>query len=77
MVESARKAVRVGEKEHNECVVVKAVVRRKEAVWKEFLIASDEETKERHMEAYREEKRKVKRCMYQNKKKVNEQFGRM
>ena len=28
------------------------------------------------MEAYREEKRKVKRCIYQSKEKVNEQFGR-
>ena len=27
-------------------------------------------------EAYREERRKVKGCIYQNKKKVNEQFGR-
>ena len=28
------------------------------------------------MEAYREEKRKLKRCIIQSKKKVNEQFGR-
>ena len=28
------------------------------------------------MKAYREEKRKVKRCIIQCKKKVNEQFGR-
>ena len=28
------------------------------------------------MEAYKEEKRKIKRCIYQGKKKVNEQFGR-
>ena len=28
------------------------------------------------MEAYREEKRKVKRCILQSKEKVNEQFGR-
>ena len=32
--------------------------------------------KERYMEAYREEKRKVKRYIYQSKKKVNEQVGR-
>ena len=38
--------------------------------------ARDEETKERCMEVYREEKRKVKSCIYQSKKKVNEQFGR-
>ena len=46
---------------------VKAAVWRKEATWKELLAASDEETKERCMEAYREEKkekRKVKRCIY-------------
>ena len=28
------------------------------------------------METYREEKRKVKRCIYQNKNKVNRQFRR-
>ena len=38
--------------------------------------ASYEETKERFMEAYREEKRIVKKCIIQSKKKVNEQFGR-
>ena len=37
---------------------VKAAVRRKEE-----LAASNEETKERCMEVYREEKRKVKRCI--------------
>ena len=40
------------------------------------MAASDEESKERCMETYREEKRKVKRCIYQSKMKVNEQFGR-
>ena len=39
------------------------------------MAASDEETKERCMEVYREEK-KVKRCIIHSKKKVNEQFGR-
>ena len=48
---------------------IKAAVRRKEAPWKEVLAASDEEAKERCMEAYREEKRKVKRCIIQSKKK--------
>ena len=38
--------------------------------------ASDEETKERCMEVYRGEKKKVKRFIYQCKKKVNEQFAR-
>ena len=28
------------------------------------------------MEVYREEKRKAKRCIYQSKEKLNEQFGR-
>ena len=55
---------------------VKAKARRKENAWKEVLGASDEEAKERCIEAYREEKRKIKRCIYQSKKKVDEQFGR-
>ena len=37
----------------------KAAVRRKAAAWKEVLAASYEEAKERCMEVYREEKRKV------------------
>ena len=41
-----------------------------------MLAASDEEAKERCMEVYRKEKRKVKGHIYQSKKKVNEQFGR-
>ena len=73
MVESAREvcgSVRMGERTqsvwwNNE---VKSAVRRKEAVWKEVLAPSDEEEKERCMEAYREKKRKVKRCIYQSKK---------
>ena len=51
---------------------IKAAVRRKG-----FLAASDEETEERCMEVYREEKRKVKRCVIHSKKKVIEQFGSM
>ena len=39
-----------------------------------MLANNDEEAKERCMEAYREEIRKVKRCIYQSKKKINEQF---
>ena len=38
------------------------------------MVASYEKTKERCMEVYREEKREVKRCIMQRKKKVNEQF---
>ena len=55
---------------------IKPAVRRKEAAWKGVLAAIDKETKERCMEAYREEKRKVIRCIFQRKKKVNEHFGR-
>ena len=38
---------------------IKAAIRRNEAAWK-VLAASDEEAKERYTEAYREEKRKEK-----------------
>ena len=55
---------------------IKVSVRRKEEAWKRVLAASEEENKERFLEAYREEKRKIKRCIIQSKKKVNEQFGR-
>ena len=55
---------------------VKAVVKRMEDAWKQVLGARDEAAKERCIDMYREEKRKVKRCIYQSKKKVNEQFGR-
>ena len=54
---------------------VKVSVRRKKNTWK-VLTASDEKKKERCMEAYREEKRKVKKYIIQRKKKVNEHFGK-
>ena len=38
--------------------------------------ARDEDVKERCLEVYKEEKRKVKRCIYQRKKEVREQFRR-
>ena len=41
-----------------------------------MLGARDEDAKQRCMEAYTEEKRKVRRCIYQKKKKVNGHFGR-
>ena len=47
---------------------VKSAIRRKEAAWKDVLAASNEKAKERCMEPYREEKRKVKMCIYQRKK---------
>ena len=38
----------------------------------------DQDAKEGDMKVYEEEKRKVKKCIYQKKKKVNgQQFGRM
>ena len=74
MVESAREvcsSVRVGEKNPKRVWwnvdEVKVAVRRKEAAWKKMLAASDEESKERCMETYREEKRKVKMCIIQSK----------
>ena len=54
---------------------VKAAVKGKKVAWKEVLEARDEEAKERCMEAYKQ-KRKVKRCICQSKKELNEQFGR-
>ena len=74
MLNSAREvcgSVRVGRKTPKSMQwndEIKAAVIRKEAAWKGVLAASDEETKERCMEAYREEKRKAKRCIIQRKK---------
>ena len=74
MVESSREifgSVKMGVKNpksvwwNNE---VKDTVRRKE-----LLAACSEEAKERYMEPYREEKRKFS-CIYQSKKKVNEEL---
>ena len=48
--------------------MVKAVVKRKEDVCKEVLGASDVDARERCLEVYKEVKRKVKSCIYQNKK---------
>ena len=48
---------------------IKSAVMRKEAARKIVLATSDEETKEGYMEAYREEKREVKGCIIQSKKK--------
>ena len=53
---------------------IKDAVRIKEAACKGVLEATDEETKERCIEAHREEKRKVKSCIIRSKKKVNKQF---
>ena len=62
MVENTREvcsSVRVGEKNPKSLwwnKKMKAAVRRKGVAWKEVLAANDEDTKERCMEAYREEK---------------------
>ena len=53
---------------------VKAAVKRKADAWKDVLGARDEDARERCLEDYKEEKRKVKRCIYQSKKEVQEQF---
>ena len=55
---------------------VKGMVKRKEDVWREVLEARDEDAREMYLEVYKEKKRKVKRCNYQSKEKVQEQFGR-
>ena len=56
---------------------VRAVVKRKETAWKEVLEARDEEAKERCLKVDKEEKKKLKKCIYQSKEEVNEQFGKM
>ena len=43
---------------------------------KELLGARDEDARERCLEVYKEEKRKVKKFIYQSKEEVQEQFGR-
>ena len=78
MVEIAREvcgSVRVEEKNSKSVWWIddiKAEVRRKEAALKDVLASSDEEAEERCMEEYKEEKKKVKRCIYHSEKKVNE-----
>ena len=52
--------------------MVNVASERKEVVWREILGAKDEIAKERYMEVYKEGKRKVKMCIYQNKTEVNE-----
>ena len=43
---------------------------------KEVLGVRDEDARERCLEVHKEKKRKVKRCIYQGKKEVQEQCGR-
>ena len=49
--------------------MVKTAVERKEAAWKEVLGDRDKIPKETCMDVYKGEKRKVKRCIYQSKKR--------
>ena len=48
--------------------MVKAEVKRRKTAWKEILGVRDEVAKERCVEAYKEEKKKVKGCIYQRKR---------
>ena len=52
------------------------MVKRKGTAWKEVLRARDENAKQRCLDVYKKEKRKVKRCIYQSKKEIQEQFRR-
>ena len=60
--------------EPKECVVERSG--KSLDTWKELLGARDEDARERCLEVYKEEKRKVKRCIYQSKKEIQEQLGR-
>ena len=78
MVESARElfgSVRVGGGNPKSVWwndQVKAAVKRKEDAWKEVLGARDEDARERYLEVYKTEKRKVKRSIYTSKEEVQE-----
>ena len=82
MVDSTREvcgSMRLGEKDLKKVWQndkAKDAVERKEAAQEEVLGVRDEIAKDRCMEVYKKEKRKGKRCIYQGKKEVNEQFGR-
>ena len=48
--------------------VVKPLAEREESAWKEVMGGRDEVAKDRYRNIYKEEKRKVKKCMYHSKK---------
>ena len=54
---------------------VKVAVKKKEDAWK-VLGGRDENARERCLEIQKEEKRKIKTCIYLSKKEVQEQVGR-
>ena len=80
IVESAREVCGVGRKNPKSVwwnEALKAVIKRKEDVWKQVLGARDESAKGRCMEVYKEEKRreKIKRYIHiSQKKQINESF---
>ena len=51
---------------------VKAAVKRKKDAWEEVLGAKDKGARERCLEIYKEENKKVKRYIYQSKEEVQE-----
>ena len=55
---------------------LKAAVKRKEDAWKGVLRARNKDARERCLGVHKEEKRKIKRCIHQSKKEVQEQLGR-
>ena len=55
---------------------VRATVKRKEDLWKEVLGAREKDVREKYLEIYKEEKKNVKRYIYQSKKEVQEQLER-
>ena len=56
---------------------VKAAVKRKEDAWKGVLGTRDEDARERCLEVYKKEKKKVKRRIYPRKEEVQELFGKI
>ena len=50
--------------------MTKGAVKRKEAEWKKVLGVGDKAAKERCIEVYKEEKIKVKRCIYLSRTEV-------
>ena len=56
--------------------MAQSAVERKGAAWKEVLRAENVVPEDKCMKIDKEKSRKVKRCIYQCKREVNDQFGR-
>ena len=56
--------------------MVKAAVERKEAAWKDVMGARVEVTKDRLWRSVKKKRKRLRKCIYQGKKEVNEQFRR-